>query len=173
MRQHIIYGWIHCTLHICVTVITSHTIYILLVLWLFYKGLMHVNGRPVSAFDPEGLIFAAGVDSEMIKLYDLRSFDKVRRLPSPFPSGTLFKLYMLEWWSMLWIYSKSGLRFLLQMWFRKMQTTARGTLCVKWGILCTKTFTVNCKTCLYVSRLSLGTICNSLSTFKVAFMSKL
>ena len=54
---------------------------------------MHVNGRPVSAFDPEGLIFAAGVDSEMIKLYDLRSFDKVRRLPSPFPSGTLFKLH--------------------------------------------------------------------------------
>ena len=38
---------------------------------------MHVNGRPVAAFDPEGLIFAAGVDSEMIKLYDLRSFEKV------------------------------------------------------------------------------------------------
>ena len=38
---------------------------------------MHVNGQPVAAFDPEGLIFAAGVDSEMIKLYDLRSFDKV------------------------------------------------------------------------------------------------
>ena len=50
--------------------------------WLFFssidlQGLMHVNGRPVSAFDPEGLIFAAGVDSEVIKLYDLRSFDKV------------------------------------------------------------------------------------------------
>ena len=41
------------------------------------QGLMHVNGRPVAAFDPEGLIFAAGVDSEMVKLYDLRSFDKV------------------------------------------------------------------------------------------------
>lgn len=41
---------------------------------------MHVNGRPVAAFDPEGLIFAAGVDSEMIKLYDLRSFDKVINL---------------------------------------------------------------------------------------------
>ncbi|XP_068720349.1 WD repeat-containing protein 82-like [Montipora capricornis] len=40
------------------------------------QGLMHVNGRPVAAFDPEGLIFAAGVDSEMVKLYDLRSFDK-------------------------------------------------------------------------------------------------
>lgn len=44
---------------------------------LFIEGLMHVNGRPVAAFDPEGLIFAAGVDSEMVKLYDLRSFDKV------------------------------------------------------------------------------------------------
>ena len=41
---------------------------------------MHVNGRPVAAFDPEGLIFAAGVDSEMVKLYDLRSFDKVQIL---------------------------------------------------------------------------------------------
>ena len=43
---------------------------------------MHVNGRPVAAFDPEGLIFAAGVDSEMVKLYDLRSFDKVEYLIS-------------------------------------------------------------------------------------------
>ena len=41
---------------------------------------MQVNGRPVAAFDPEGLVFSAGVDSEMIKLYDLRSFDKVRKV---------------------------------------------------------------------------------------------
>ncbi|XP_013380004.1 WD repeat-containing protein 82 [Lingula anatina] len=40
------------------------------------QGLMHVPGRPVAAFDPEGLIFAAGINSEMVKLYDLRSFDK-------------------------------------------------------------------------------------------------
>ena len=40
---------------------------------------MHVSGRPVTAFDPEGLIFAAGVDSEIIRLYDLRTFDKVHR----------------------------------------------------------------------------------------------
>ncbi|CAH1265891.1 WD repeat-containing protein 82-like isoform X1 [Branchiostoma lanceolatum] len=40
------------------------------------QGLMHVPGRPVCNFDPEGLIFAAGINSEMIKLYDLRSFDK-------------------------------------------------------------------------------------------------
>ncbi|ELV10383.1 WD repeat-containing protein 82 [Tupaia chinensis] len=34
------------------------------------------QGKPVCSFDPEGLIFAAGVNSEMVKLYDLRSFDK-------------------------------------------------------------------------------------------------
>jgi len=48
------------------------------------QGLMHLSGRPVAAFDPEGLIFAAGVNSESVKLYDLRSFDK-----GPF---TTFKL---------------------------------------------------------------------------------
>lgn len=42
---------------------------------------MHVTGRPVTAFDPEGLIFAAGVDSEIIRLYDLRTFDKVMTQP--------------------------------------------------------------------------------------------
>jgi len=38
---------------------------------------MNLPGRPVAAFDPEGLIFAAGISSESLKLYDLRSFDKV------------------------------------------------------------------------------------------------
>ncbi|VDK77320.1 unnamed protein product [Gongylonema pulchrum] len=41
------------------------------------QGLMHVPSRPVASFDPEGLIFAAGINSNTIKLYDLRSFDKV------------------------------------------------------------------------------------------------
>ena len=40
------------------------------------QGLMQLAGRPVAAFDPEGLIFAAGINSESVKLYDLRSFDK-------------------------------------------------------------------------------------------------
>uniref|UniRef100_A0A8C7D3Z6 WD repeat domain 82 n=1 Tax=Oncorhynchus kisutch TaxID=8019 RepID=A0A8C7D3Z6_ONCKI len=40
-------------------------------------GLMHLQGKPICSFDPEGLIFAAGVNSEMVQLYDLRSFDKV------------------------------------------------------------------------------------------------
>ena len=38
---------------------------------------MHLNGPPVASFDPEGLIFAAGIDSRQLKLYDLRTFDKV------------------------------------------------------------------------------------------------
>jgi len=44
---------------------------------LHLQGLMNLPGRPVAAFDPEGLIFAAGISSESLKLYDLRSFDKV------------------------------------------------------------------------------------------------
>lgn len=43
---------------------------------------MHLQGKPVCSFDPEGLIFAAGINSEMVKLYDLRSFDKVRGINS-------------------------------------------------------------------------------------------
>lgn len=45
---------------------------------------MHLQGKPVCSFDPEGLIFAAGVNSEMVKLYDLRSFDKVRETSKKF-----------------------------------------------------------------------------------------
>ena len=37
---------------------------------------MKLSGRPVAAFDPDGLIFAAGINSDSVKLYDLRSFDK-------------------------------------------------------------------------------------------------
>ena len=51
--------------------------------WFFFpnrssycQGFMNLAGRPVAAFDPEGLIFAAGISSESVKLYDLRSFDK-------------------------------------------------------------------------------------------------
>ncbi|XP_025065435.1 WD repeat-containing protein 82 isoform X3 [Alligator sinensis] len=53
------------------------------------QGLMHLQGKPVCSFDPEGLIFAAGVNSEMVKLYDLRSFDKLagaHQLIEPHPA---------------------------------------------------------------------------------------
>ncbi|CAF0990549.1 unnamed protein product [Didymodactylos carnosus] len=57
-----------------------------------FTGLMHLTGRPVANFDPEGLIFAAGINSEMIKLYDLRSFDK-----GPFSTFQLVKEKDCEW----------------------------------------------------------------------------
>jgi len=56
------------------------------------QGLMHLASRPVAAFDPEGLIFAAGVNSESVKLYDLRSFDK-----GPFASFRLTAEKGCEW----------------------------------------------------------------------------
>ena len=42
-----------------------------------FQGVTNPLGRTVCAFDPEGQIFAAGVESQTIKLYDLRAFDKV------------------------------------------------------------------------------------------------
>ena len=33
-------------------------------------------GIPIGAFDPEGCIFAAGIDSNIVRLYDIRTFDK-------------------------------------------------------------------------------------------------
>ena len=39
-------------------------------------GLMKTQGTPIGVFDPEGLIFAAGIDNSTVKLYDLRTFDK-------------------------------------------------------------------------------------------------
>ena len=55
------------------------------------QGLMQLSGRPVAAFDPEGLIFAAGINSETVKLYDLRSFDK-----GPFSSFRLQSEFTLK-----------------------------------------------------------------------------
>ena len=56
---------------------------------------MSLAGRPVAAFDPEGLIFAVGINSECVKLYDLRSFDK-----GPFSSfkftGTNISAYIIH-----------------------------------------------------------------------------
>ncbi|VDO02120.1 unnamed protein product [Rodentolepis nana] len=55
-------------------------------------GVMHVAGRPTAAFDPEGLVFAAGINSEYLNLYDLRSFDKgpfaTFKLPASEAPGT-------------------------------------------------------------------------------------
>ncbi|KAI9320959.1 WD repeat-containing protein 82 [Dichotomocladium elegans] len=39
------------------------------------QGVINVNGRPTAAFDPAGLVFAVGVDSGMLNMYDLRAYD--------------------------------------------------------------------------------------------------
>nr|CDJ90456.1 WD40 repeat domain containing protein [Haemonchus contortus] len=59
------------------------------------QGLMQVNGKAIAAFDPEGLIFAAGINNEQVKLYDLRSFDK-----GPFTTFKLEAERSCEWTGM-------------------------------------------------------------------------
>ncbi|KAH8549490.1 WD repeat domain 82-like protein [Umbelopsis sp. PMI_123] len=48
------------------------------------QGLLNVSGRPTIAFDPSGLTFAVGLNSNTIKIYDVKTFDK-----GPFATWTL------------------------------------------------------------------------------------
>lgn len=38
---------------------------------------MSVAGSPLVAFDPQGMVFAVGIDSRFIRLYDCRGYEKV------------------------------------------------------------------------------------------------
>ena len=40
------------------------------------QGLLHTPGNPIASFDQQGLVFGVGTESGMIKLYDVRSYDK-------------------------------------------------------------------------------------------------
>merc|ERR1711934_890626 len=40
------------------------------------QGLIRSNGRPAVAFDTGGAVFAGGFDQNIIKLYDVRAYDK-------------------------------------------------------------------------------------------------
>jgi len=70
------------------------------------QGQMHMPGRPVASFDPEGLIFAVGINSEVIKLYDLKSFDK-----GPFTTFKLQQERDCEWTSLK--FSNDGKQILI------------------------------------------------------------
>ncbi|CAD6194651.1 unnamed protein product [Caenorhabditis auriculariae] len=59
------------------------------------QGVLHSSSNPIAAFDPEGLIFAAGMDNTVVKLYDLRSFDK-----GPFISFQMTRENMFDWTDM-------------------------------------------------------------------------
>ncbi|XP_046880647.1 WD repeat-containing protein 82-like isoform X1 [Hypomesus transpacificus] len=70
------------------------------------QGLTNPLGKPVCCFDPEGLMFAAGVNSEMINLYDIRSFDK-----GPFSSFETQFSRVCEWTGLK--FSKDGKQILI------------------------------------------------------------
>jgi len=59
------------------------------------QGIMRLNSRPVAAFDPEGLIFATGINSELVKLYDLRSYER-----GPFSTFKLEREKDCDWTDM-------------------------------------------------------------------------
>lgn len=40
--------------------------------------MMHLRGRPAVAYDQQGLVFAVAMEGGAIKLFDSRSYDKVR-----------------------------------------------------------------------------------------------
>ncbi|PRD28492.1 UNVERIFIED_CONTAM: Wdr82 [Trichonephila clavipes] len=65
------------------------------------QGFLTENGKPVVCFDPEGLSFAVAVNSEEIRLYDMRSFDK-----GPFNTFLPFKERNSDWTCMK--YSPDG-----------------------------------------------------------------
>ncbi|GFQ98814.1 WD repeat-containing protein 82 [Trichonephila clavata] len=56
------------------------------------QGFLTESGNPVVCFDPEGLSFAVAVNSEEVKLYDMRSFDK-----GPFNTFLPFKERNSDW----------------------------------------------------------------------------
>lgn len=39
-------------------------------------GKVSTEGPPITSFDPEGLIFTVGIDSEVLKFYDLRAYER-------------------------------------------------------------------------------------------------
>lgn len=47
------------------------------------QGLMRVRGRPSVAYDQQGLVFAVSMEGGAIKLFDVRSYDKVRTRIGP------------------------------------------------------------------------------------------
>lgn len=40
------------------------------------EGVLHLMTPGVGAFDPEGLVFAVGMSSDTVKMYDIRAFEK-------------------------------------------------------------------------------------------------
>ena len=56
-----------------------------------WQGLMRVRGRPSVAYDEQGLVFAVAMEGGAVKLFDVRSYEKVKKKRGPccrFERGT-------------------------------------------------------------------------------------
>lgn len=56
------------------------------------QSTLHLNARPIATYDPEGLIFAVGTNSESIKLFDVRMHGR-----GPFNTYTLNRETECDW----------------------------------------------------------------------------
>lgn len=48
-----------------------------------FQGILRLRGRPTVAYDQQGLVFAVAMEGGAIKLFDSRSYDKVRTDKAP------------------------------------------------------------------------------------------
>lgn len=67
---------------------------------------MRSAGNPIAAYDPEGVLFAVGINSEAVKLYDIREFSS-----GPFKTFVLKREYDCEWTALK--FSADGKRMLI------------------------------------------------------------
>jgi hypothetical protein len=49
----------------------------ILIAKLLLQGLLRVRGRPAVAYDQQGLVFSVAMEGGAVKLFDVRSYDKV------------------------------------------------------------------------------------------------
>jgi COMPASS component SWD2 len=70
------------------------------------QGLLRRKGRSSVAFDPQGLVFAAGIDNNTVKLFDIRMFDK-----GPFLTFVVDHTHNLQWHTLK--FSNDGKHILL------------------------------------------------------------
>lgn len=79
--------------------------FVMLVLWwsiqwlnsmdrfFLFQGLLRVRGRPAVAYDQQGLVFAVAMEGGAIKLFDVRSYDKVSECMSTYHMGSIVLVF--------------------------------------------------------------------------------
>ncbi|KAL1919489.1 uncharacterized protein VTP21DRAFT_2182 [Calcarisporiella thermophila] len=75
------------------------------------QGLINVTGRPCIGFDPAGLIFAVAFDSSVIRLYDMKAYDKGPFITFSGPPNDAHQSSRAEWTSLR--FSNDGKKILV------------------------------------------------------------